>query len=251
LNRTVKAPAWPGVLAEIAADDAVSTVDLPRRIVREAIVVGGVTGAPEFRSRTGSIGADVVVAIIDSEIDASHPALAGRVVRRRNFTDEPWGYPDMHGTAVDGIVGASSPQITGIAPDVMIYLYKVLATNAYLTGTDFDGARALQLAVEDGADVANISWGVGPASNGQSREARAVDAAWALGMTVVKSAGNRGPWLRTLTSPADASGVIVVGATDVGGTGVQAYSSRGPLPNGEHRPHLVAPGGSGRNGVVS
>ena len=251
LNRTVKAPAWPGVLAEIAADDAVSSVDLPRRIVRDSIVVGGVTGAPAFRSRTGSIGADVVAAIIDSEIDASHPALAGRVVRRRNFTEEPWGYPDMHGTAVAGIVGASSPEITGVAPGVMIYLYKVLATNAYLTGTDFDGARALQLAVEDGADVANISWGVGPAGEGRSREARAVDAAWALGMTVVKSAGNRGPFSSTLTSPADASGVIVVGATDVDGTGVQAYSSRGPLPNGEFRPHLVAPGGSGRNGVVS
>ena len=155
------------------------------------------------------------------------PRSAGRVVRRRNFTEEPWGYPDMHGTAVAGIVGPSSPEITGVAPGVMMYLYKVLATNAYLTGTDFDGARALQLAVQDGADVANISWGVGPAGEGRSREARAVDAAWALGMTVVKSAGNRGPFSRTLTSPADASGVIVVGATDVDGTGVQAYNNPG------------------------
>ena len=157
LNRTVKAPAWPGVLAEIAADDAVSSVDLPAESfgIRSSSVAS--RARPPSRSRTGSIGADVVAAIIDSEIDASHPALAGRVVRRRNFTEEPWGYPDMHGTAVAGIVGTSSPEITGVAPGVMMYLYKVLATNAYLTGTDFDGARALPLAVEDGADVANIS----------------------------------------------------------------------------------------------
>jgi serine protease AprX len=52
----------------------------------------------------------------------------------------------------------------------------------------------------------------------------------------------------TLTSPADADGVIVVGATDRGGKRVQDYSSRGPA-GARERPHLVAPGGSHTSGV--
>ena len=65
---------------------------------------------------------------------------------------------------------------------------------------------------------------------------------------IVKSAGNAGPGARTLTSPADADGVIVVGATDRRGRSVQDYSSRGPAGTRE-RPHLVAPGGSDRSGI--
>jgi serine protease AprX len=67
-------------------------------------------------------------------------------------------------------------------------------------------------------------------------------------MVIVKSAGNAGPGGRTLTSPADAEGVIVVGATDRRGRAVQDYSSRGPAGSRE-RPHLVAPGGSDVSGI--
>jgi serine protease AprX len=86
----------------------------------------------------------------------------------------------------------------------------------------------------------------------KSREVRAADAAWSLGLTIVKSAGNRGPGVSTLTTPADADGVVVVGATDREGKAVQDYSSRGPIPGGMERPHLVAPGGiSGGRGIDS
>lgn len=44
---------------------------------------------------------------------------------------------------------------------------------------------------------------------------------------------------------------MVVGATDQAGTAVQAYSSRGPTPGGEERPHLVAPGGTISQGIDS
>ena len=67
-------------------------------------------------------------------------------------------------------------------------------------------------------------------------------------MVIVKSAGNAGPGARTLTSPADADGVIVVGATDRRGRSVQDYSSRGPAGTRE-RPHLIAPGGSDMSGI--
>ena len=96
-----------------------------------------------------------------------------------------------------------------------------------------------------------VRGGAGPAGDGASREARACDAAWTLGLTIVKSAGNRGPAGGTLTTPADADGVIVVGATDQQGAMVQDYSSRGPTPGGKLRPHLVAPGGMPTRGIDS
>src|SRR5262249_48295813 len=128
---------------------------------------------------------------------------------------------------------------------------KVLATNRSLNGDDFDGALAIQQAVEDGVHIANCSWGAGPVREVPSREARACDEAWALGLAIVKSAGNNGPAGHTLTTPADANGVIVVGATEREGTTVQDYSSRGPARSNV-RPHLVAPGGiAGGAGITS
>ena len=171
--------------------------------------------------------------------------------RKQNYSRELWGNPGSHGTAVAGIAAANGNDLTGMAPDATIYNYKVLATNRFLNSDDFDGALAIQQALEDGAHIANCSWGAGPAGDGTSREARACNAAWALGLTIVKSAGNQGPGASTLTTPADADGVIVVGATDREGGAVQDYSSRGPTSSGQSRPHLVAPGGAPERGIDS
>jgi serine protease AprX len=199
--------------------------------------------AAEARAAHGLSGKGVTVAVIDSESALGHPALSDRVIHRRNYTQEPWGTPAAHGTAVAGIVGAAGAEYTGMAPEATIYNYKILATHPVFNATDFEGALAIQQALEDGVRVANCSWGAGPAGDGTSREARACDRAWRFGLTIVKSAGNLGPGQRTLTTPADAEGVIVVGATDDDGRAIESYSSRGPTPDGRARPHLVAPGG--------
>jgi serine protease AprX len=244
LNQTVRTFAAPEALTEVAAADAVATVDLPRRLLPDADLPNHrCIGLPAFQQRTGLTGRGVIVAVIDGEVALAHPALAGRVVPRRNYTPEPWGNPSMHGTAVAGIIAAADPAVGGIATEATIYNYKVLATTPIGNGDDFSGALAIQQALEDGADIANCSWGAGPAGDGTSREARAVDNAWSLGLAVVKSAGNRGPGPATMTTPADARGVVVVGATDVDGQQVQDYSSRGPA-NGKPGPSVVAPGGS-------
>jgi serine protease AprX len=130
-----------------------------------------------------------------------------------------------------------------MAPGALIYNYKVLATNAALHAEDFEGSLAIQHALEDGVRIVNCSWGAGPAGDGTSREAQACDTAWALGLTIVKSAGNSGPGPGTLTTPADAEGVVVVGAATVDGTAIPDYSSRGPTADGRVRPHVIAPGG--------
>jgi serine protease AprX len=243
LNRSMRTADARSV-GGVAADPAVERVDVPRRLIREQEPLDSMlTSAAEARARHGLSGQGVTVAVIDSEASLGHPALKNRVIHRRNFTQEPWGTPDSHGTAVAGIIGARSNDYTGMAPGATIYNYKVLATHPSFDATDFEGALGIQQALEDGARVANCSWGAGPAGDGTSREARACDRAWRFGLTLVKSAGNKGPGQRTLTTPADAEGVIVVGATDDDGRKIESYSSRGPTPDGRTRPHLVAPGG--------
>jgi len=249
LNRTMRT-ADARSMSSVAGDPAVERVDIPRRLEPEMAGLDAMLeAAAEVHSRHGLSGKGVTVAVIDSEAALGHPALRGRVIHRRNFTQEAWGTPDAHGTAVAGIIGANSTEYTGMAPDATIYNYKVLATHRAFNATDFEGALAIQQALEDGVRVANCSWGAGPATNGTSREARACDRAWRFGLTVVKSAGNAGPGQRTLTTPADAEGVLVVGATDDQGRVIERYSSRGPTGDNRKRPHLVAPGGAENVGL--
>jgi serine protease AprX len=211
-------------------------------------------GAPAFRQSYRVSGDGIVIAVIDTEIHLGHPGLVGRIIRRRNYIEEDWSDDPRarprapHGTAVAGIIGGRSmPE--GVAPGVTIYNYKVLPEDENLpAGDDFDGALAIQHALEDGAHVANCSWGSVRSSrrtvlDGRSREARACNAAWAQGLVIVNSVGNEGPAPSTLTTPSDADGVIAVGATDRTGTIVPDYSGRGPTAHGLQRPHLVAPGG--------
>jgi serine protease AprX len=250
LNQTMRT-ADARSISHVAGDPLVERVDIPRRLAQDAVPLDAVLrAASEVRDRHPLSGRGVTVAVIDSEVALGHPALAHRVIHRRNYTRESWGTPGAHGTAIAGVIGASSAQYTGVAPEVTIYNYKVLATHIAFHATDFEGAFAIQHALEDGASVANCSWGTGPARDGTSREARACDRAWRYGLTIVKSAGNGGPARQSLTTPADAEGVIVVGASSDDGLAVESYSSRGPTQDRRTRPHLVAPGGGVETGLV-
>jgi serine protease AprX len=248
LNGTLRTVAHFPALAEVAQDSKVERIGLPRLLVPEAgSKTVDVLGAAAFRKKTSLTGKGVVVAILDTEIAHQHPAFQGRVILKENYTREPWGHPADHGTAVAGLLAANASTFAGIAPEVTVYHYKVIAT-ATFGADDFGGARAIQQALEDGAQIANCSWGIGPADHGTSREARAFDQAWDLGLTIVKSAGNVGA--RGLTSPGDARGVIVVGATDRLGQKVIPESSRGKTPNGRGL-DCVAPGGSSQDFLTS
>jgi subtilisin len=107
----------------------------------------------------GSSGEGAKVAIIDSGIDAEHPAVGGRISGYVAITDGPLGllhdtepHEDSygHGTACAGI-------IRSIAPDCQLYSVKVLG--ARLTGRGTTFAAGLRWAIENGMDVANVSMG--------------------------------------------------------------------------------------------
>ena len=243
LNNSMRTLSTPKAIADVAGDKALTRIGLPRLIARECSVTAKTVGALAFRKATTFAGKDIVVAVIDGEVDANHPGLKGRILHKTNFTHQAWGTPDDHGTAVAGIIAGFDKKFTGMAPAVTIASYKIFPTNAQPVASDFDATVAIQRVLEDGVRIANCSWGVGPAGDGTSREAKAFDRAWQLGLLIVKSAGNAGPGPRTATSPADAAGVIVVAATDRKGKAVQDYSSRGPIGT-KAGPDLAAPGGA-------
>jgi hypothetical protein len=207
----------------------------------------------EIASSLGLDGDQQIVALLDGEIDDQHPGLRGRVERKGNFSDSPWGTDGSlaeaiaknHGTKVgaivagDGTSSAGDQKYRGVAPKAKIWNYRIAPSTSDGSGV----AAALEAACIDGARVANLSWGQSHAiMNGRSVWARTVDAAFVRGMLTIKSVGNLGPAAGSLTSPADAQEVVSVGATDPSGMHVYDSSSRGPTTTGLRKPEIVAPG---------
>jgi len=107
----------------------------------------------------GSTGAGIRVAVIDSGIDAGHPAIEGRVsgfvaITEANgelvYDETPHDDSCGHGTACAGI-------IRSIAPDCELYSVKVLGSAMTGRGTVF--AAGLRWAIEHNMHVCNLSLG--------------------------------------------------------------------------------------------
>jgi subtilisin len=103
-------------------------------------------------------GAGVVVAVIDSGVDADHPAVRGRVARRlrvdvdgedaRVIDDESAADLVGHGTACAGI-------IAGIAPAARLVSIRVLGADNRGKGRAV--AAAVDWAIDEGIAVVNLS----------------------------------------------------------------------------------------------
>lgn len=156
--------------------------------------------APEAWSR--STGAGVIIAVVDSGVDAAHPDLAGQVVPGIDFVDRGGdGTLDDcgHGTHVAGIAAAATGNgigIAGVAPGARILPVRVFSTNP-LTG-DCEGflddvVAGIDWAVGHGAKVVNLSLGPElPLLGARSIAALedAVERAFAKGALAVIAAGN-------------------------------------------------------------
>jgi subtilisin family serine protease len=107
---------------------------------------------------TGSTGAGVKVAVIDSGIDATHPAVgsvSGHVAITQEgdelvYDEEPHDDAFGHGTACAGI-------IRSLAPDCDLYSIRVLGPT--LRGRGIVFAAGLRWAIEHGMSVCNLSLG--------------------------------------------------------------------------------------------
>ncbi|WP_201753856.1 type VII secretion-associated serine protease mycosin [Micromonospora rubida] len=106
-------------------------------------------------------GEGVLVAVVDTGVDASVPQLAGRVRpgtdvvnRTGSANDDCYG----HGTFVAGIIAAqprSGTGMVGLAPGAMIL--PVRQANGPSDGTASTLARSIRVAADAGASVINVS----------------------------------------------------------------------------------------------
>ncbi len=145
-------------------------------------------------------GQGIVVAVVDSGLDYTHPDIAANVWT--NPADGSHGYnfaanttdpmdDNGHGTHVAGTiaaVGNNGLGIIGVAPQAMIMAVKALDANG--SGTSDQLASALLYAAQNGADVINNSWGCGKACPSQPVVEDAIRTAYGLGAVVVFAAGN-------------------------------------------------------------
>ncbi|MEB3357297.1 MAG: S8 family peptidase [Synechococcales bacterium] len=159
-----------------------------------------------------STGAGVVVAVIDSGVDYTHPDLAANLwvnpgeIANNGIDDDGNGYVDDvhgydfanndgdpmddngHGTHVAGTiaaVGNNNQGIVGVAPNAQIMALKFLAADG--SGSTFDAIQAVEYAVLMGADITNNSWGGGAFSRALSD---AIATAGNAGQLFVAAAGN-------------------------------------------------------------
>jgi subtilisin family serine protease len=222
-----------------------------------ALQPGAAIGAPEAWKIAS--GAGVVVAVLDTGVDATDPDLRdalwtnpgeiagnGRDDDRDGYVDDVHGVDlvngdgdpaddEGHGTHVAGIVAAraNGTGVVGLAPQVTLLPVKVLDSRR--GGNTDTVAEGIRFALAHGADIINVSVN-GPGASTALQAA--VHAATLAGVTIVASAGNDGGDLDLRPSyPASSSepSVLAVGATD-GDSLLAAFSNFG------HRVQLTAPG---------
>lgn len=238
----------------------------------EYVRAPGLYGAPPRLSQFDTLnthgfeGDGVIVAVIDTGVDWTHPAFGGdptppqfgaspaiaalgpnrKVIYYMNFTPAAQGDDFGHGTHVaadiagytnvapgpDGIpMTADDVTIHGVAPQAKIMAYKTLTAAG--TGLVASSIMAIEDAVSPRTitgqpkPVAHIiNMSLGSAGGPDSASAIAADNAALAGVTVIASAGNSGPGDQV-------AGIGTIGAPGAGRRviAVGANNDPGPIPN--------------------
>lgn len=192
----------------------------------------------------GHRGAGVKIAIVDTGIDTAHPDFESRIQASRDFTGKgSVADGHGHGTHVAGIAAGSgaagSGIYVGVAPEALLYVAKVLSDDG--GGMMSDVMAGIEWAVDEGAQVINLSLGAPGPGDGDDALSVLCDAAVDEGVIICAAAGNAGPGASTVGPPGVARKVITVGASDKS-DGIASFSSRGPTADGRTKPDVVLPG---------
>lgn len=158
----------------------------------------------------------VVIAVVDTGVDAAHPVFGDRVLPAIDLLGGDGGDPNGHGTHVAGTAAGADQGCGGIgvAPDATVLPVRVLDENG--EGTIGDVAEGIRLAADRGVAVINLSLGADVVlfngSGGGLDEA--IRYAWAKGSIPVLAAGNDGLFGGLFGSGYGDLPAVVVTATD-------------------------------------
>lgn len=154
-------------------------------------------------------GDRVLVALIDSSVDTSHPDLQGILAGRFDAVKSP-DRPGRHGTAMASAIAAHG-RLIGVAPAARLLAARAFeATPSGARGTTTRLLDSLQWASDSGARVINMSF-AGPAD---PRLREMIMAVRRKGAALIAAAGNEGPQAPA-AYPAAYPEVIAVTATDI------------------------------------
>ncbi|MGQ9720233.1 MAG: S8 family serine peptidase [Candidatus Jordarchaeum sp.] len=190
-------------------------------------------------------GSGIVIALLDSGIDTSHPDLNGSKVLANVSMVEYDPFPfdfNGHGTYVAGIIAgtgnASGGKYKGIAPQAQLLNVKVFD----IEGLSFYSwiLSGVEWSVSHGADIIVVPF-AGPGYPDDPL-CTAVDKAVNSGVTVIAAAGDDGPAYTSVGSPGMALSSITVGSYNTSSGQVCYNSSRGPSLFMWTAPSIVAPG---------
>jgi subtilisin family serine protease len=162
---------------------------------------------------------EVVVAVIDTLVDATHPDLVGAVTREVATSSAAAASSRFHGTAVASVIAARDDGtigMVGVAPRVSILSIGAFSSNGDGPGnsTLTDVLRAFEAARTAGAHVINASWVT--TEDSPFLRAAVADA----GVPVVAASGNNGlsdPTRPLYPAGYDLPNLITVTAVDPGG----------------------------------
>ena len=265
----VEAEVSPGDLAALAADPTVTVTQNAPVFFTDLTTAAVTTRAPAavFPQATGASslvaggtdGTGVNVAVLDTGIDPL-PDFGNRLVAGVDLSGEGNPFQDSygHGTFVAGLIAgngtSSAGAYMGEAPGAGLVSVKVAGASGatdlatVLSGIQWVVANQPSLNIR----VLNLSLGQVPITSSMLNPLdKAVESAWRVGIVVVASAGNAGPFNGTILAPGDDPLVITVGALDDNGTAAAtddaspAFSSVGPTSvDGWIKPDLLASGRS-------
>ncbi len=252
-------PRWPGPAKRLAEPGGYGMALAQAALVHVPL-------AHEYLARVTQDppGSGVLIGFFDTGFWFDHPCLAhlrsaGRVVGDSDFVSGrsssivPYR---THGAAAVAVsMGWDPGSMVGPAWGARCVIAGTEDTTVESHVEEDHWAAALVWAESLGVDIVNSSlgyrYGFDAPDESYTYEdmdgrttivARAAAGALARGMIVVSSAGNDGSGAGTINSPADAEGILAVGATDAAGR-VTSFSSRGPTVDGRVKPDLAAMGG--------
>lgn len=193
-----------------------SGIDGAPQLVNQPSLPEGLEFSPDASCVTGE---SVVLAVLDTGVDANHPALAANILPNGvnmvdntfDLRDDGNGIDDDGDGQVDEMVGHGTHvagTILQVAPDASILPIKVLNSDGI--GDAFFVTSGIFYAVEQGADVINISL----SSTFDSQAIQdAIDFAAGQGVVIVAAAGN-GNTAEPVEYPASLRPVVSVAALD-------------------------------------